>query len=97
MDHLSHNEGVIGVGGQVAANGLRGFAAGTTAAVAATPEAPAGVEEVSAHAMAAFAAENAQATALNAIAQEEIARLGAHFIEITNTYTTTDGANAVSL
>ena len=43
MDHLSHNEGVIGVGAQVTANGLRGFAAGTTAAVWSMGAAPAPV------------------------------------------------------
>jgi PE family len=91
MQPLSHNAGAAGIGSQVVANGVRGLATGTAASAEVTALVPAGAEEVSAHAAVAFAAEGVQALGMNALAQEELARAGAAFVEITGIYQGVDG------
>ncbi len=81
---------------QVVANGARGLAAGTAATAAVTALVPAGADEVSAQAAAAFAAEGVEALAMNAFAQEELTRAGAAYMEIAGIYTAVDGANAAN-
>ena len=97
MQPLAHNAGAIGVGGQVTANGARGLAAGTAATAQVSALAPAGAEEVSAMATAAFMAEGVQTLGINALAQEEIARAGAAVIEIAGAYQAVDGENGATL
>ena len=97
MQPLSHNEGAAGVGGQVIANGARGLATGTAATAQVTALAPAGADEVSAHAMVAFMAEGAQTMGINAVAQEEIARAGAAVSEVAAAYQAVDAANGTTL
>ena len=97
MEPLQHNPGAIGVGGQVVANAARGLAGGTTATAAVTALVPAGADEVSAMAAAAFAVEGAEALALNSFAQEELTRAGAAYIEIAGIYDAVDAANASTL
>ncbi|MCV7171942.1 PE domain-containing protein [Mycobacterium manitobense] len=97
MEPLQHNPGAIGVGGQVVANAARGLAGGTTATAAVTALVPAGADEVSAMAAAAFAVEGADALALNAFAQEELARAGSAYMEIAGIYDAVDAANASTL
>lgn len=97
MQSMEHNPGAIGVGGQVVSNAARGLAGGTTAAAAVTALVPAGADEVSAMAAAAFAVEGADALALNAFAQQELTRAGAAFIEIAGIYDAVDAANATTL
>ena len=97
MQPMSHNPGAAGVGGQVTANGARGLATGTAATAEVSALAPAGADEVSVMATAAFAAEGIQTLGINALAQEEIARAGATFIELSATYEAVDAANATTL
>ncbi|MCZ8382531.1 PE domain-containing protein [Mycobacterium sp. CPCC 205372] len=97
MEPLQHNPGAIGVGGQVVANAARGLAGGTTATAAVTALVPAGADEVSAMAAAAFAVEGAEALALNSFAQEELTRAGAAYIEVAGIYDAVDAANASTL
>lgn len=96
MQPLEHNPGAVGIGGQVVANGTRGLAAGTAASAAVSALAPAGAEEVSAMAAAAFAAEGVETLAMNTFAQEELARAGAAYMEIAGIYAAVDGANAAT-
>jgi hypothetical protein len=96
MQPMEHNPGAIGIGGQVVANGARGLAAGTTASAAVSALVPAGAEEVSAQAAAAFAAEGVETLAMNTFAQEELARAGAAYMEAAGIYTAVDGANAAT-
>lgn len=97
MQSLSHNAGSIGIGGQITANGSRGLATGTAAAVGVSVLAPAGSDEVSVLASAAFMAEGVQTLGINALAQEEIARAGAAIIQIAGVYQAVDGENGGTL
>jgi hypothetical protein len=97
MQPLEHNPAVVGIGSQVVANGARGLATGTAASAAVTALVPAGADEVSALAAAAFASEGAEALALNAWAQEELSRAGAAYMEIAGIYSAVDEANASTL
>jgi hypothetical protein len=96
MQPLEHNPGAVGIGAHVVANGTRGLAAGTTASADVTALVPAGAEEVSAMAAAAFAAEGVETLAQNTFAQEELTRAGAAYMEIAGIYTAVDGANAAN-
>lgn len=97
MQPLAHNPAVLGVGGQVIANGSRGLATGTAATAEASALLPAGAEEVSVQAVLAFASEGAQMAALNAYAQQELARAGAAYLEANGIYTTADAQAAATL
>lgn len=97
MQQLSHDAGAVGIGSQITANGVRGVSAGTAAAATAGALVPAGADEVSAMAVAAFAGEAAQTLGINAVAQEEISRAGAAVIEIAGVYQAVDGANGATL
>nr|WP_090346736.1 PE family protein [Mycolicibacterium malmesburyense]CRL79341.1 PE family protein [Mycolicibacterium malmesburyense] len=96
MEPLMHNPGAVGIGTQVVANGTRGLAVGTTAGAAVTALVPAGADEVSAQAAAAFAAEGVETLAMNTYAQEELARMGAAVVESAGIYNAVDGANATT-
>ncbi|GAA4639532.1 PE family protein [Mycolicibacterium sediminis] len=97
MEPMSHNPAAVGVGAQVVANGVRGLAGGTAATAEVTALAPAGADEISLQAAMAFAMEGASTLALNALAQEELSRTGAAYMEIASVYTTVDGENAAVL
>lgn len=97
MQPLEHNPGTVGIGSQVVANGARGLATGTAAGAEVSALAPAGAEEVSIQASIAFATEGVQALALNAFAQQELARAGAAYVEAAGVYTTVDGSAAAVL
>ncbi|OBF38194.1 PbsX family transcriptional regulator [Mycobacterium sp. ACS1612] len=97
MQPMEHNPGAVGLGAQVVANGARGLTSGTTASAAVTALTPAGAEEVSAMAAAAFAAEGVESLAQNTFAQEELTRAGAAYMEAAGIYTAVDGANAAAL
>ena len=96
MQPMTHNPGAAGLGAQVVANGARGLASGTAATSAVTALVPAGAEEVSAMAAAAFAAEGVETLAHNTFAQEELSRAGAAYTEAAGIYTAVDGANAAA-
>ncbi|KAA0079697.1 PE family protein [Mycolicibacterium sp. P9-64] len=97
MEPLEHNPAAIGVGSQVVANGARGIASGTAATTEASALVPAGAEEVSVQAAMAFATEALEANALNALAQEELARTGAAYIESAQIYGAVDDSGAAAL
>jgi PE family protein len=97
MQPMTHNPGAAGLGAQVVANGARGLASGTAATSAVTALVPAGAEEVSAMAAAAFAAEGVETLAHNTFAQEELSRAGGAYLEAAGIYTAVDGANAAAL
>ncbi|MDT5337408.1 MAG: hypothetical protein QOD90_2913 [Mycobacterium sp.] len=97
MQPLEHNPAAVGVGSQVVANGARGLATGTATGAEVTALAPAGAEEVSVQASLAFATEGAQAMALNALAQEELSRAGAAYVEAAGVYTAVDESGAAVL
>lgn len=97
MQPLEHNPGAIGVGSQVVANGVRGLATGTAAGAEVSALAPAGAEEVSMQAALAFATEGVQALAINALAQEELSRAGAAYVEAAGIYTAVDESGAAIL
>ena len=97
MQPLEHNPGAVGIGSQVVANGARGLATGTAAGAEVSALAPAGAEEVSVQASIAFATEGVQALALNAFAQQELARAGAAYVEAAGVYTAVDGSAATVL
>ncbi len=97
MEPLSVNPAAAAIGTQVVANGVRGLAAGTAATAEVTALVPAGAEEVSAHAVLAFAAEGVQTLGINTLAQEELSRAGAAYIQAAGTYEAVDAANAAGL
>jgi len=97
MQPLNHNAGAAGVGGQVAANGVRGLATGTAATAEVSALAPAGADEISASAAVMFASEGIQTLGINALAQEELARTGATVTQIAATYQAVDGENGATL
>jgi hypothetical protein len=97
MQPLEHNPGAIGVGSQVVANGARGLATGTATGAEVSALAPAGAEEVSVQASLAFATEGIQAMAINALAQEELSRAGAAYVEAAAVYTAVDESGAAIL
>lgn len=97
MQPMHHNPAAEGIGSQVVANGVRGLAGGTTASGVVTALAPAGADEVSVQAALAFAAEGAQTMVTNSLAQEELARTGAAYIEAAGDYMATDAAISTTL
>jgi hypothetical protein len=94
---MSHNPAAAAIGAQVVANAARGLAGGTAASAEVTALLPAGADEISAQAALAFATEGLESTALNAFAQEELARAGAAYAEASGIYAAVDGANAAVL
>jgi hypothetical protein len=97
MQPLNHNAGAAGIGAQVVANGARGLATGTAASATVSTLAPAGADEVSIHAALAFAFEGVQTLGMNTIAQEELSRAGASFVEIAGIYQGVDGELGTTL
>lgn len=97
MEPLAHNPGAVGIGSQVVANGGRGLATGTAAGAEASALLPAGAEEVSVQAAIAFATEAVQVAAINAFAQEELARTGTAYVEAAGIYTAVDESGAAVL
>lgn len=97
MQPLQHEEGAIGVGTQVVANGARGVATGTATMTEASTLVPAGADEVSMQAAMAFAVEGVEVMGINAFAQEELARAGAAYVEAVAMYEATDVATSATL
>jgi hypothetical protein len=75
----------------------RALGSGAAALPAVTGLAPAGAEEVSMQAAAAFAVEGEAMLALNTAAQEELARAGAALMDIARVYSEVDDAAAGAL
>lgn len=87
--------GVIGL--QLVDIATRGLASGAAASPAVTALVPAGAEEISAQAAAAFAAEGAAMLAVHTAAQEEVARAGVALTDIARVYSQVDGEAAGTL
>ncbi|OBI22659.1 PE domain-containing protein [Mycobacterium sp. E2497] len=97
MEPLSHDPAAGAIGLQVVALATQGLASGAAATGPVTALAPAGADEVSMLAVAAFAAEGTAMLALNTAAQEEIARTGTAFTDIAQMYAQVDGETAGTL
>src|SRR5437879_3342815 len=92
MTFMSQDPAAAVIGGQVIEMGTRGLAAGAAAAPTVTALAPAGAEEVSMLAAAAFGVEAAAVLTAHTAAQQELLRTGAALIDIVRMYTQTDAA-----
>ena len=97
MESMSHDPAAGAIGLHVVDIATRGLASGATASGAVTALAPAGADEVSLQAVAAFAAEGAAMLALYNAAQEEVARTGAALTDIARMYAQVDGEAAGAL
>lgn len=97
MEPMSHDPVAGAIGLQVVDIATRGLASGAAASGAVTALAPAGADEVSMQAVAAFAAEGTAMLALNTAAQEEIARTGAALTDIARMYAQVDTEAAGAL
>jgi thioredoxin-like negative regulator of GroEL len=97
MRSMSFDPAVSVVGTQIVGSAMQALQTGAAVEPAVTALVPAGAEEVSAQAAAAFAAEAAQMLALLSAAHTELARTGNALVEIARIYAETDGAAARSL
>jgi PE family len=97
MVSMSHDPAAGAIGVQLVDMAARGLSSGAAASMAVTALVPAGADEVSAAAAAAFAAEGAAMLALNTAAQEEVARTGATLTDIARMYSQVDGEAAGTL
>jgi hypothetical protein len=91
---MSHDPAAAVIGAQTIEIGARALAASATAAPSVTALAPAGAEEVSAEAAAAFAAEAAAVLEAHAAAQQELMQAGAALIDIARRYERADSEAA---
>jgi len=97
MDELSQDPAIAAVGSAVIASGVQGLAAAAAGVATVTGLAPAGADEVSAQAAAAFAAEGVRMLGLIEAALQEITRAGAAFVQIAATYAGADEAEGERL
>lgn len=97
MVSMSHDPAAGAIGLQLVDAATRGMSSGAAASMAVTALVPAGVDEVSAQAAAAFAAEGAATLALHTAAQEELARAGVALTDIARMYSQVDGEAAGTL
>ncbi|MEE6177327.1 PE domain-containing protein [Mycobacterium sp. 050134] len=91
---MSIDYAAAAIGAELVEIATRALGFGAAALPSLTALAPAGAEEVSMQAAAAFAAEAEAMLALTAAAQQELARAGAAVTEITQMYTQVDGEAA---
>jgi hypothetical protein len=94
MQPLEHSPEAVGVGTEVVANSAHGLAIAVATGTAVSTLLPAGCEEVSLQAAFAFATDGVQTLAVNVLAQEEMGRAGAAYVEASGIYTTVDEAGA---
>jgi PE family len=97
MESMSHDPAAGAIGLQLVDMASRGVSSGAAASMSMTALVPAGADEVSAQAAAAFAAEGAAMLALHTAAQEEVARTGVTLTDIARMYSQVDGAAAGTL
>jgi hypothetical protein len=97
MESMSHDEAAGAIGSQLVDKATRGLDAGGAAMAPLTALIPAGAEEISAQAAAAFAEEGASMLAWNTAAQEELGRTGVALVDIARMYSQVDNAAADSL
>lgn len=94
MEPMTFHPVVADLGAQVVQLGGDALQAGDRASLSVTGLPPAGADEVSALASAAFQNEAASLLQLHAAAQQELMRAGTAFIEIAQTYTDVDESAA---
>ncbi|KZS70742.1 cell motility protein [Mycobacterium kansasii] len=94
MEEMSHAAAAADIGGQVSDNALGGVAAGATAVTSVTGLVPAGADEVSAQAAAAFASAGVRMLASNNSAQAELQRAADAVQDIARTYSQVDDGAA---
>lgn len=97
MESMSHDPAAGAIGLQLVDMASRGVSSVAAASMSMTALVPAGADEVSAQAAAAFAAEGAAMLALHTAAQEEVARTGVTLTDIARMYSQVDGAAAGTL
>ncbi|MHA7649979.1 PE family protein [Mycobacterium sp. ML4] len=97
MQSMTIGSAVADIGSQISDNAFGGMQAGANAANVLTSLLPAGAEEVSAQAVAAFTNEAAQMLALNQAAQQELMRVGSAIGDIARMYSDVDVAAADSV
>ncbi|BBZ43990.1 PE family protein [Mycobacterium parmense] len=97
MESMSINPGAAAIGSRLVDAAGRGLGSASAALPSLTALAPAGAEEVSMQAAAAFTADAEVLLALNAAAQEELSRTGMALMEIARRYSQVDGEAAGSL
>jgi PE family len=97
MESMSINPAAAAIGSRLVDVAAGGLGSGAAALPSLTALAPAGAEEVSMQAAMSFAAEAEAFLALNAAAQEELARAGLAVTEIARMYSQVDGEAAGSL
>ncbi|OBF12629.1 hypothetical protein A5730_03515 [Mycobacterium sp. ACS4054] len=97
MESMSHDPAAGAIGLHVVDIATRGLTSGAAASAPVTALVPAGADEVSIMAAAAFAAEGTAMLALNTAAQEEVARTGVALTDIARMYSQVDGEAAGAL
>jgi PE family len=97
MQSMQFDSGAGEIGSQIVDNAMQGVAASETASAALTALVPAGIDEVSLRAAAAFAKQGTEMLELNAMAQQELCRAGLTFSEVASMYSAVDAASAGGL
>ncbi|EUA07527.1 hypothetical protein I546_5343 [Mycobacterium kansasii 732] len=90
MHQMSYELVVADIGAQVIEMALSGLQSAASVSTAVAALVPAGADEVSAQAAAAFTAEGMQMAAVNTLAQDELKRTGQAFVDIARIYTEVD-------
>jgi hypothetical protein len=97
MTSMSHDPAAAVIGAQLVEMSTAAVAAGAAAAPAVTALMPAGAEEISVMASAAFGAAAETAFAAHVGAQQELAKAGAALMDIARMYAQTDATAAAAL
>ena len=97
MDQMSHDSSAGDIANQLVNISSGAMESGASAVASLTGLIPAGSEEVSMQAAAAFALEGAQMLASNTAAQQELMSAGMSLMDIATNYGNVDGAGADSL
>lgn len=97
MQVLSFDPVAANIGSDVVCGAMQGLQAGVTASPSTTASVPAGLDEVSAQAALAFAAEATAFRALHTAAQEELVRTGTAVVDVARMYSEVDAAAAGSV
>ncbi|WP_310766901.1 PE family protein [Mycobacterium sp. Z3061] len=97
MQPMTFDPVVGDIGAQVVQIGISSLQAGEHAQLSITGLAPAGADDVSVQAVAAFHQEAASMLELHRAAQEELVRTGTAFTQIAQTYTDVDRSAADSV
>ncbi|OSC41403.1 PE family protein [Mycobacterium decipiens] len=97
MQSMSFDPAAADIGSQVVDSAFQGIQAAATASTSLTALSPAGAEEVSAYAAAAFGTAATQMLAMNQAAQEELRRAGEVFTAIARMYSDADTGVARAL